>query len=109
LFSPFDLVWAGGPTGRVAAHLIGTWGRGVSAAAGTLARYREGVRAKDRVREVRLAEANRQAGTRPPPRRRPPPGGPLPVAPQPQASTQKLVEADGIASRESERIPGGSV
>jgi glycine/D-amino acid oxidase-like deaminating enzyme len=109
LFSPFDLVWAGGPTGRVAAHLIGTWGRGVSAAAGTLARYREGVRAKDRVREVRLAEANRQAGTRPPPRRRPPPGGPLPVAPQPQASTQKLVEAHGIASRESERIPDKSV
>ena len=110
LFSPFDLVWAGGPTGRVAAHLIGTWGRGVSAAAGTLARYREGVQAKERVREVRLAEANRQAGIRPPPRRRPPPGGPHPVAPQPPASSpQGLVEAHGIASRESERIADGSV
>jgi glycine/D-amino acid oxidase-like deaminating enzyme len=110
LFSPFDLVWAGGPTGRVAAHLIGMWGRGVSAAAGTLARYREGVQAKERVREVRLAEANRQAGIRPPPRRRPPPGGPHPVAPQPPASSpQGLVEAHGIASRESERIADGSV
>ena len=110
LFSPFDLVWAGGPTGRVAAHLIGMWGRGVSAAAGTLARYREGVQAKERVREVRLAEANRQAGIRPPPRRRPPPGGPHPVAPQPPASSpQGLVEAHSIASRESERIADGSV
>ena len=110
LFSPFDLVWAGGPTGRAAAHLIGMWGRGVSAAAGTLARYREGVQAKERVREVRLAEANRQAGIRPPPRRRPPPGGPHPVAPQPPASSpQGLVEAHSIASRESERIADGSV
>ena len=110
LFSPFELVWAGGRTGRVAAHLIGMWGRGVSAAAGTLARYREGVRAKERVREVRLAKANRQAGTRPPPRRRPPPDGQHPVAPQPPASSpQELVEAHGIASRESERIADGSV
>ena len=110
LFSPFDLVWAGGPTGRVAAHFIGMWGRGVSAAAGMLARYREGVQAKERVREVRLAEANRQAGIRPPPRRRPPPGGPHPVAPQPPASSpQGLVEAHSIASRESERIADGSV
>src|SRR6201999_2371655 len=34
LFSPFELVWAGGPTGRVPGHLIGIWGRGGSAAAG---------------------------------------------------------------------------
>ena len=45
LFSPFELVWAGGATGRVAGHLIGLWGRGSSAAAGALARYREGARA----------------------------------------------------------------
>ena len=44
LFSPFELVWAGGATGRVAGHLIGLWGRGSSAAAGALARYREGAR-----------------------------------------------------------------
>ena len=46
LFSPFELVWAGGATGRVAGHLIGMWGRGSSAAAGALARYREGARAQ---------------------------------------------------------------
>jgi hypothetical protein len=82
LFSPFELVWAGGPTGRVAGHFIGMWTRGSSAAAGALARYREGARAKERIREARLAEANRQAGTRTPPRRRPPPGQPRPARPQ---------------------------
>ena len=74
LFSPFELVWAGGTTGRVAGHVIGLWGRGSSAAAGALARYREGARVQERIREARLAEANRQAGTRGPPPRRPPPG-----------------------------------
>lgn len=64
LFSPFELVWAGGATGRVAGHVIGLWGRGSSAAAGALARYRERARVQERIREARLAEANRQAGTR---------------------------------------------
>jgi hypothetical protein len=82
LFSPFELVWAGGPTGRVAGYIVGMWGRGSSAAAGMLARHRERVRAQERVREVRLAEANRQAGTRPAPRR-PQPGRPRPPRPQP--------------------------
>src|SRR5271169_6163279 len=40
LFSPFELVWAGGTTGRVAGYAIGMWERGSSAVAGTLARYR---------------------------------------------------------------------
>src|ERR1700722_3962168 len=84
LFSPFELVWAGGTTGRVAGYAIGMWERGSSAAAGTLARYRERARAQERVREARLAEANRQAGTRPP-QRRPPPGRPRPPRPQPPA------------------------
>lgn len=85
LFSPFELVWAGGPTGRVAGHLIGKWTRGSSAGAGALARYRERARIKERRREARLAEANRQAGTRGPPgppRRRPPPGAARPARPQ---------------------------
>jgi glycine/D-amino acid oxidase-like deaminating enzyme len=81
LFSPFELVWAGGPTGRFAGYVIGMWGRGSSAAAGALARYRERARAQERIREARLAEANRQAGTRPP-RRPPPPGRPRPGRPQ---------------------------
>ena len=85
LFSPFELVWAGGPTGRVAGHVVGLWGRGSSAAAGALARYRERARAQERIREARRIEANRQAGTRPP-RPRPPPGQPRPVRPAPPAS-----------------------
>jgi glycine/D-amino acid oxidase-like deaminating enzyme len=80
LFSPFELVWAGGTTGRVAGYAIGMWGRGSSAAAGALARYRERVRTQERIREARLAQANRQAGTRPPPRRPPPPRPRPPVA-----------------------------
>jgi glycine/D-amino acid oxidase-like deaminating enzyme len=81
LFSPFELVWAGGSTGRVAGHVIGMWGRGSAAAAGVLARYRERVRKQERIREARLAEANRQAGTRPP---RPQPGRPRPQRPRPE-------------------------
>src|SRR6185437_3879646 len=77
LFSPFELVWAGGATGRVAGYAIGLWGRGSSALAGRFARYRERAQAQERIREARLAEANRQAGTRQPPRR-PPPGRPPP-------------------------------
>jgi glycine/D-amino acid oxidase-like deaminating enzyme len=82
LFAPFELVWAGGTTGRIAGHAVGVWGRGSSAATGALARYRERARARESVREARLAEANRQAGTRPS-RPRPPPGRPRPQRPQP--------------------------
>ena len=77
LFSPFELVWAGGTTGRVAGYFIGMWNRGSSAAAGALARYRERARTQERIREARLSQVNRQAGT-PPVRRRPPPGRPQP-------------------------------
>jgi glycine/D-amino acid oxidase-like deaminating enzyme len=83
LFSPFELVWAGGATGRIAGQLIGMWGRGSAATAGALARYRERARIQERIREARLAEANRQAGTRPS-RPRPPPGRPpRPARPKP--------------------------
>ncbi len=92
LFSPFELVWAGGATGRVAGYAIGMWERGSSAAAGTLARYRERARAQERIREARLAEANRQAGTRPP-QRRPPPGRPRP--PRPPAPPTNTADAEG--------------
>ena len=85
LFSPFELVWAGGPTGRIAGYFIGMWGRGSSAATGALARHRERTRAQERIREARLAELNRQAGTRGTPRR-PPPGRPRPVRPRPPPS-----------------------
>jgi glycine/D-amino acid oxidase-like deaminating enzyme len=108
LFSPFELVWAGGATGRVAGHLIGMWGRGSSAAAGALARYREGARVRERVREARLAEANRQAGTRPPPRRRPP-NAPPPVRPQPPAPGEARESGPVVPSQESEKLRDGSV
>src|SRR3954453_7872172 len=74
LFSPFELVWAGGTTGRVAALGIGMWNRASAAAAGALARYREKSRVKERAREARWEEANRQVATSPrlP---RPSPGG----------------------------------
>jgi glycine/D-amino acid oxidase-like deaminating enzyme len=100
LFSPFELVWAGGPTGRVAGYFVGLWSRGASAAVGALARHRERVRIQDRVREARLAEANRQAGNRPAVRRpapgRPPPGRPRPVRPQqpPPPQPEPPVPAD---------------
>jgi glycine/D-amino acid oxidase-like deaminating enzyme len=101
LFSPFELVWAGGMTGRVAAHLIGLWGRGTSAAANALARYQEGRRAKERIRKARLAEANRQAGTLPrPPRRRAAPAAPPGVHPQ----SPVTLEPYGSSSRKSEQI-----
>jgi glycine/D-amino acid oxidase-like deaminating enzyme len=107
LFSPFELVWAGGATGRVAGHLIGMWGRGSSAAAGALARYREGARSRERIREARLAEANRQAGARSP---RQPPGGPRPARPQPPRPVAAPESApDAVSSQESEKIRGGSV
>jgi glycine/D-amino acid oxidase-like deaminating enzyme len=77
LFSPFELVWAGGATGRAVGCAIGMWGRGSSAAAGALARYRDRALTQERIREARLMEQNRQAGTRPA-RHRPPPGRPLP-------------------------------
>jgi hypothetical protein len=87
LFSPFELVWAGGPLGRVAGQIVGIWSRGASAAAGALARHRERVRAQERIREERLAEVNRQAGSRPQPRR-PAPGRPRPAHPAPQGPQQ---------------------
>ena len=94
LFSPFELVWAGGPTGRIAGYFIGMWGRGSSDAAGALARHRERARAQERIREARLAELNRQAGTRGTPRR-PPPGRPRPVRPRPPASAPVNSEDSG--------------
>src|SRR5712672_3398314 len=103
LFSPFELVWAGGTTGRVAGHVIGMWGRGSSAAAGALARYREGARAKERIREARLAEASRQAGTGPGQGRRP-------VRPRPAPPVETQADGAPLAgSQESERIRDGSV
>src|SRR5450631_3320557 len=96
LFSPFELVWAGGPTGRVAGHLVGMWARGSSAAAGALARHRERARARERIREARLLEANRQAGTRPP-RRATPPVRPRHERPRPPVQTKPGEDEGGLS------------
>lgn len=97
LFSPFELVWAGGTTGRIAGHAIGMWGRGRFAAAGALARYRERARNEERAQEARVAEASRQAGARPgPQRRRPPPGQRRPEPPATQAAPASVGEDKGL-------------
>jgi hypothetical protein len=87
-----DLMRAGG---RVAGYAVAMWGRGSSAAAGALARYRERALAQERIREVRLAEANRQAGTRPP-QRHPSPGRPRPQRPR-QPSPAKSGDGEGAS------------
>ncbi len=83
LFSPFELVWAGGPTGRVVGQLVGMWGRGSSAAAGALARYRE--QSPGPGADSRGAPAQGQSSGRNPvakrAARRRPPGRPRPERP----------------------------
>jgi hypothetical protein len=62
LFSPFELVWAGGRAGRVAGQAAYLWTRAAAAGGGALARWRERAGARERAREARLAAANRKAG-----------------------------------------------
>ncbi|WP_316397417.1 FAD-binding oxidoreductase [Bradyrhizobium sp. 33ap4] len=107
LFSPFELVWAGGATGRVAGHFVSLWARGASSVAGVLARYREGARAKERLREARLAEANLRAGTRGPAPRRPPPSAVRPARPPAPRQIDDGEAPYPDASQESERISDG--
>ncbi|MEW6769093.1 MAG: FAD-binding oxidoreductase [Pseudomonadota bacterium] len=61
LFSPFELVWAGGSAGRVAGQAFHTFSRNRSAVAGAVSRFRERARAREaareRAREARLAAA----------------------------------------------------
>jgi glycine/D-amino acid oxidase-like deaminating enzyme len=58
LFSPFELVWAGGSAGRVAGQVVYSWTRAQAAVAGAFARYRERAGIRERRREARLAAAN---------------------------------------------------
>jgi glycine/D-amino acid oxidase-like deaminating enzyme len=95
LFSPFELVYAGGATGRVAGFFVGLWGRGSSAAAGMLARQRERARVQEGLRDARIAEANRAAAMRAPARRPQPGGAPRPVRPQPPPAQPERTEGEG--------------
>ncbi len=65
LFSPFELVWAGGSAGRIAGQAVMLWSRGQAAAAGTLSRYRERARAREqereRARQARMAAMQARA------------------------------------------------
>lgn len=98
LFSPFELVWAGGRGGRVVAQAILSWSRATAAGAGALARYRESVRLKERQREIRLANANRQVRARAAQRQQP--SGPARTAspPEPIRPVQPPDEAGGNAA-----------
>lgn len=60
LFSPFDLVWAGGRIGRVVGQGVYLATRESALAAGALARYRERAAARTRIKDER-AEAKRAA------------------------------------------------
>jgi glycine/D-amino acid oxidase-like deaminating enzyme len=53
LFSPFELVWAGGNMGRVVGQVADGLSRGQSAAAGAVARWRERAVAREELREER--------------------------------------------------------
>jgi len=53
LFSPFELVWAGGRAGRIAGQFADGLTRSRSAAAGALARWRERAAARELLREER--------------------------------------------------------
>jgi hypothetical protein len=81
LFLPFELVWAGGTTGRVAGQVIDWAARRQAAVMGALARYRERAGAREQTREAArearaavirsrtAAAARRAAAMREPPRR----------------------------------------
>ncbi len=81
LFLPFELVWAGGTTGRVAGYVINRLSRQRAATMGALARYRERAAAREQTREVArearaatirsrtAAAARRAAAMREPPQR----------------------------------------
>ncbi len=52
LFSPFELVWAGGAAGQVVGHAVNMLSRRTAALAGSFARLRERAAARERDREL---------------------------------------------------------
>jgi len=95
LFSLFELVWAGGMAGRVAGHAVGLWTRGSSAFAGTLARHRDRMRARELAREAQLEKAQRLAALARPAPPRHPAGRPHPLRPQPPDTADHGREEEG--------------
>jgi glycine/D-amino acid oxidase-like deaminating enzyme len=94
LFSPFELVWAGGTAGRIAAQAVYAWSRGAASAAATVARFRERARAREQERQRRAAAATQEVrrmrvpdqGPRPQQPTRPPR---RPAAPQEETSRDR--------------------
>jgi len=68
LFAPYELVWAGGPLGRIAAQGVYWGGRPLNRLGQGLARYREGARRRKAERlAARKSAAAPQASVPPPP------------------------------------------
>jgi len=57
LFSPFELVWAGGTAGRIAAQAVYGWSRGAAGVAATVSRLRERAKTRELERQRRAAVA----------------------------------------------------
>ncbi|NVN84717.1 MAG: FAD-binding oxidoreductase [Rhodopseudomonas sp.] len=87
LFSPFELVWAGGRTGRIAGQAISTAVRAGASAAGLLARYRERAAAREAIHEARLEAAKQNARQARPPRPPKPALADQPAAAEPHETT----------------------
>jgi glycine/D-amino acid oxidase-like deaminating enzyme len=64
LFSPFELVWAGGATGKIVGQAATIVTRGKSAVAGTVARLRERASAREQAQEQKRAQRVAAAQTR---------------------------------------------
>jgi len=94
LFSPFELVWAGGTAGRIAAQAVYAWSRSAAGAAATISRLRERARAREQERQRRAAVATQAVkrmhvpdrGPRPQPPTKPPS---QPAAPQQESSRDR--------------------
>ena len=63
LFSPFELVWAGGSAGRVAAQAVYGWSRGAAGVAARVSRLRERARVREEERQRRAAVATKAVRT----------------------------------------------
>lgn len=60
LFTPFELVWAGGHAGRLVGQALYGLNRGRAALAAKVSRYRERMRRRDKDRQMRVAAAREQ-------------------------------------------------
>jgi glycine/D-amino acid oxidase-like deaminating enzyme len=60
LFTPFELVWAGGHAGRLVGQALSGLNRGRAALAATVSRYHDRMRQRDRERQTRVAAAREQ-------------------------------------------------